>query len=193
MDIVYYGDIAVDLANTWDPHAAEPEHLPDVAALQGWVEARFGGTSAVTETDLATVRAARGRLRAVFDADDEQEAVATLNDLMGQYPVHPVVSEHDGNEWHLHLGGDGRPVGELVAASASFGLSVLLLDVGFDRRGVCSDERCSDAFVDTSRNRSRRYCSTTCSNRANVAAFRARRRSGDSATPDTAGDRPGSQ
>ena len=32
-------------------------------------------------------------------------------------------------------------------------------------------------FVDTSPNQSRRYCSDRCSSRANVAAYRARRRS----------------
>ena len=37
-------------------------------------------------------------------------------------------------------------------------------------------EDCQDVFVDTSPNRSRRYCSDRCSSRANVAAYRARRR-----------------
>ena len=36
---------------------------------------------------------------------------------------------------------------------------------------------CADVVLDLSRNRSRRYCSTTCGNREAVAAYRARQRS----------------
>jgi predicted RNA-binding Zn ribbon-like protein len=45
-----------------------------------------------------------------------------------------------------------------------------------DRLRVCDAPDCADVLVDLSKNRSRRYCSTTCQNRTNVAAFRARRR-----------------
>jgi predicted RNA-binding Zn ribbon-like protein len=45
-----------------------------------------------------------------------------------------------------------------------------------DRLRVCDADDCDDVVVDLSKNRSRRYCSSTCSNRVNVAAFRARQR-----------------
>lgn len=60
---------------------------------------------------------------------------------------------------------------------------------------------CRNAYLDTSTNRSRRYCSDRCATRANVAAYRARKRleaeraentgrAADSAQPTTAsGDR----
>ncbi len=35
---------------------------------------------------------------------------------------------------------------------------------------------CRNAYLDTSTNRSRRYCSDRCATRANVAAYRARKR-----------------
>ena len=38
---------------------------------------------------------------------------------------------------------------------------------------------CGDVLVDLTKNRSRRFCSLTCSNRTNVAAFRARRGAGE--------------
>jgi predicted RNA-binding Zn ribbon-like protein len=56
------------------------------------------------------------------------------------------------------------------------GLAKLVCDLGPDRLGVCSAAPCTDVFVDTSPNRSRRYCSDRCSSRANVAAYRARKR-----------------
>jgi predicted RNA-binding Zn ribbon-like protein len=45
-----------------------------------------------------------------------------------------------------------------------------------DRLRVCDADDCDDVVVDLSKNRCKRYCSTTCSNRVNVAAFRARHR-----------------
>ena len=42
-------------------------------------------------------------------------------------------------------------------------------------RRVCAGDGCQGVVVDLSRNRSRRFCSTACGNRAAVAAYRARR------------------
>ena len=45
------------------------------------------------------------------------------------------------------------------------------------RLRTCAGDDCDDVLVDLSRNSSRRYCATgNCGNRANVAAYRARRR-----------------
>jgi predicted RNA-binding Zn ribbon-like protein len=41
---------------------------------------------------------------------------------------------------------------------------------------VCHAASCTNVFVDTSPNQSRRYCSDRCSSRENVAAYRARQR-----------------
>ncbi|MBW3576903.1 MAG: CGNR zinc finger domain-containing protein [Actinobacteria bacterium] len=47
----------------------------------------------------------------------------------------------------------------------------------FHRLDVCAGEKCDDVYIDTSRSRSRRFCSpATCGNRASVAAYRARQR-----------------
>jgi predicted RNA-binding Zn ribbon-like protein len=56
------------------------------------------------------------------------------------------------------------------------GLSTLVCDLGATRLGVCDASSCTNVFVDTSPNRSRRYCSDRCSSRENVAAYRARQR-----------------
>ena len=42
------------------------------------------------------------------------------------------------------------------------------------RFGICAADDCEDVVLDLSRNRSRRFCSTTCGNREAVAAYRAR-------------------
>lgn len=56
------------------------------------------------------------------------------------------------------------------------GMAIVVCDLGPDRFGSCQAAKCANVFVDTSPNRSRRYCSDRCSSRANVAAFRARRK-----------------
>jgi predicted RNA-binding Zn ribbon-like protein len=56
------------------------------------------------------------------------------------------------------------------------GLATLVTDLGVDRLGLCHATPCRRAFLDTSSNRSRRYCSERCASRANVAAYRARKR-----------------
>lgn len=174
MHLDTYGEYALELANTWDPSLDHPERLPDVEALEQWLRDVIGIEREVDDHDLAVLKATREELRRVLTAADNHEAVTRLNRLMREYPIRPVISGHDDQDWHLHLA-DGASGGE-IAAAAVFGLSVMLLDHGFDRRGVCAADDCEDVFVDTSRNRSRRYCSSTCSSRANVAAYRARRR-----------------
>jgi predicted RNA-binding Zn ribbon-like protein len=47
---------------------------------------------------------------------------------------------------------------------------------GWRRFGICEARPCRNVYVDRSRNRSRRYCSAACANRAAQAAHRARAR-----------------
>ncbi|WP_447646541.1 CGNR zinc finger domain-containing protein [Nocardioides zeae] len=42
------------------------------------------------------------------------------------------------------------------------------------RLGTCAADDCAGVVLDLSRNRSRKFCSTTCGNRTAVAAYRAR-------------------
>lgn len=111
-------------------------------------------------------------LREVFacaDSGREQEAVDLLNALLIRYPVRPQIAAHDGEGWHLHLSEeDGQLAGAVIGLAA----------LGVDRLGVCAAGSCERVFIDTSSNRSRRYCSDRCASRENVAAYRARRRSG---------------
>ncbi|SDL46142.1 CGNR zinc finger domain-containing protein [Nonomuraea jiangxiensis] len=121
------------------------------------------------------LRRLRDELAAVFDAaavsdaaGAEQAVAALLNALLVRYPVRPQLTDHDGR-WHLHLAPD-------VAAGAVMGLAAVVAELGVDRFGRCREPHCGQAFLDTSSNRSRRYCSARCASRANVAAYRARRR-----------------
>lgn len=190
MELTSYAEMAVRLVNTEqtlrgrDTLTSLPELRQLLAGKRLWQQAAGDG-------DVAELRALRGRLRQVFAAaagGAGQEAVGELNRLLTEYPVRPQVSGHDGSDWHLHLAEANPSVAAGYAAGACMGLAVQLTQLGIERLGVCQATPCSDVFIDTSTNRSRRYCSDRCATRANVAAYRARRRERAAVSGPAAGD-----
>jgi predicted RNA-binding Zn ribbon-like protein len=179
-DLAAYGDIAVELVNTG--HPGDPEHdrlqTPgDVFALLGGDAHLFEGK--VAEAEVEALRAFRERFRVVFQkvaAGDESGGVEALNGILATARIRPELSNHDGSGWHLHLSRGKESVSGVYVATAAMGLVARVAAVGLDRLGVCQAPPCCNVFIDTSTNRSRRYCSERCATRANVAAYRARRR-----------------
>ncbi len=179
MDIAYYAEMAVLLVNTEDPGRGRDQltSLDDLRAFLG--PHRSLWRNRATAADVAELREVRARLRAVFEkaaAGDEPGAVDQLNALLADYPVSPQISGHDHREWHLHMSDRAPTVASGYAANASMGLAMQMTTVGVNRLGVCQAPPCRDVYIDVSTNRSRRYCSDRCATRANVAAYRARRR-----------------
>ena len=86
------------------------------------------------------------------------------------------LARHDGEPWHLHFHEHGADFAESWVASLATGLAVVLGSEHASRLGVCSANACDRVFVDTSRDGTRRFCSTSCQSRVKAAAFRARRR-----------------
>jgi predicted RNA-binding Zn ribbon-like protein len=166
--------LAVDLVNTywW---AAEKEEIPDVEALRSWIQAH-DEAGAVDDAQLAEVRGYRTRLRRAFEAPDEKEAAAILNDLLVECGATPRISAHDGHEIHMHFEPVGSSFAKWLGATTAMALAVVLCEYGKERFGICAATRCGDAFIDTSKNKQKRYCDDTCANRENVAAYRARQR-----------------
>ena len=181
MDFTHYSseavDVAVDLVNSRGSITGN-EYLGDREALVRFLEAHGVKESTnVTGRDVAEVHALREDLRAVFEARDEEEAVGRLNKLLAEAGTVPEITNHGGEAWHLHYAPRGAPIAQRLAAMAAMGLAIVLCEFGWERLGICAADPCRDVFVDTSRNRSRRYCNDTCSSRINVAAYRARRSS----------------
>ncbi|GII56467.1 hypothetical protein Pth03_48560 [Planotetraspora thailandica] len=136
---------------------------------------RGGG---VTPEEAAGLTDVAARLRTVFasvGAGDVDAAARHVNDLLSETGARPRLDRHDGEPWHLHFHGpDGDMAGDW-AASCATGLAVVLGGDLYDRLGVCTAPACDRVYVDTSRNGTRRFCSTACQNRVKTAAFRARR------------------
>ena len=128
-----------------------------------------------TQDDLNEVVALRSRLRSVFDARGESEAAAIINTVLCEADAVPRLSLH-GSGPHLHFESDDDSPATWLGAVTAMGLTVAIIEGGYERFGTCSSSTCDDVFVDGSRNRSRRHCSDTCTTRENVAAHRARQR-----------------
>ncbi len=182
MDFSHYSDLpvqmAVDLVNTLDAVSSEekltsPEHVTDFIRSRDSDWCKPGWEAG--ESDLHEVRALRSRLRSVFDASDEKEAADVINSMLADAVAVPRLSLH-GEGPHLHFETEDDSPAKWLGAVTAMGLTVALIEGGYERFGMCDSSTCADVFVDTSRNRSRRHCSDTCTTRENVAAHRARKR-----------------
>ena len=87
----------------------------------------------------------------------------------------PQLVTHGGWGYHLHATSPDAPLADRMAVEAAMALVDVVRQGELDRLRRCDADDCDDVLVDLSKNRSRRYCSTACANRVNVAAFRARR------------------
>lgn len=125
-------------------------------------------------TDLPAVRELRGALRRVFESDDDDVAAGRVNVLLDRYGATPRLSSHSGNP-HFHFEPLDSSMVSWLGAVTSMGLASVIVENGVERFGVCCSGTCKDVYVDTSRNKSRRHCSNTCSTREAVAAYRKRR------------------
>jgi predicted RNA-binding Zn ribbon-like protein len=183
VDLASYADLVIELVNTQDP--AE-DSLRDLDTLRELLTIRPHLSGRVTRETLEAMRDLRTELHAIFVAaatGHQDDAIERLNTLLIQHPVHPQVSRHDGQCWHVHLTESGS-VPDRYAAGAAMGLAVKISDQGIDRLGICQAEACANIYFDTTTNKSRRYCSERCANRANVAAYRSRRRASAEAEID---------
>jgi predicted RNA-binding Zn ribbon-like protein len=170
MDFVRYAERSADLVNA---------EIDDAESLVGFLGDRAWLHDKVVERDATALRRFQRELRPVFEASnerDEQGVVDQLNTLLAKHPVTPYIAGHESGHWHMHVADRSSSVAELLVAESLMGLSTLVCDLGATRLGVCDASPCTNVFVDTSPNQSRRYCSDRCSSRANVAAYRARQK-----------------
>jgi predicted RNA-binding Zn ribbon-like protein len=172
VDVIRYAEQSAALLNA---------DIDGVDALVAHLAGRDWLHPQVTDRDCMLLRRFQRELRPVFDAaaaGSPREVVDGLNDLLVRHPVTPQITGHAPDEGHLHLHAAARTasVAELLVGEALLGLAHLVCDLGPARLGTCAASPCTNVYVDTSPNASRRYCSERCSSRANVAAYRARQK-----------------
>ncbi|MDS1271841.1 CGNR zinc finger domain-containing protein [Lipingzhangella sp. LS1_29] len=158
------------------PGEATPEEVGSCLASGGSQFPRHTPQPA----ELETLRAYAMRLYTVFsdvDASDLDTACTTVNQLMTDTGSRPTLVRYDDKPWHLHFHAPGADWATAWVAGMATSLAFVLGSSAADRVGICSATQCDRVFVDTSRNGTRRFCSTNCQNRTKTAAFRARRAS----------------
>jgi hypothetical protein len=149
--------LLVDFLNTIDPESGA-EELGDDRALAAWLRAHGLPNRGA---DAREARAVRDALRAAADGTPLRQGVLR------------------GIPLHLRIGDDGdvaleskHPLGAIVAEVVRLGH-----EGEWTRIKICDMHSCREAFYDTSRNRSGRWCDMrVCGNRAKTRAFRDRQR-----------------
>ena len=137
----------------------------------------FPGVSGATKADAEVVWARIGTIERLWDADRDT-AAEMANRIFQSCDARPHLVRHDGFDWHLHGLPPGATPADTISVHAAMAFVDLVRTDDTTRCKRCSDDRCDRMYFDGSRNRSRRFCSTTCQSRTNVAAFRARQAAG---------------
>ena len=163
---------AVALVNS----ASAPDTMTTLDELAAYLEEHeFTGTRSGDAAELASVRALRPRLRQLLTADRDT-AAGLVNDLLGEEHALPQLVRHGQHDWHVHAVAPDAPLATRMAVEAAMAMIDVIRADEMSRLDVCADHDCDGLVLDLSRNRSRRFCSTACTNRAAVAAYRARQR-----------------
>ena len=150
------------------------EQLPDTAALDRFTAA-WGWTGERThdQAELGAVRKLRPRLARLWEASPD-DAAGLVNTLLREAHALPQLVKHDGWDYHLHATPPDAPLSDRMAVEAAMAFADVVRTQQLERLRLCAADDCSNVHVNLSKNRSRRFCSTLCANRTNVAAYRTR-------------------
>ena len=164
---------AVALVNSTDAPGDPLGSVDDLAAfLASW---SYTGRHDATPDELEAVRRLRPSLKALLLAERD-EAVEIVNGMLARAKALPQLQRHDQWDWHVHAVEPDRPLDERVVVETAMAMIDVIRGDEMSRLASCAADDCEDVVLDLSRNRSRRYCSTTCGNREAVAAYRARQK-----------------
>jgi predicted RNA-binding Zn ribbon-like protein len=166
--------LMVDLANSYDLKRDPPEQLPDAGAWQAFLERHHMlGPNQVHPADVDELTSLRASIRNVFAADITSQAIDRLNTILADAGTRPWLAEHADGSREVFFAPPEAPLARRVACDAGIGLAMMMIN-NAERLKTCAANPCRNVFIDTSRNRSRRWCSQACAARMNVAAYRAR-------------------
>lgn len=172
-------DLLCAFANTLDVDvdADPPEALPDAAALTNWLRDRslLDVDARAESGDHSIAITLRSGLRAAMMLHQVRDYTSPVPELDAAAAALPVQIVFDGTRPRL-----APPIG-----GARGGLARLLVgiveaqaDDTWQRLKLCAADDCLLAFYDTSKNRSRHWCSMgVCGNRQKTRSYRARQRS----------------
>ena len=162
---------AVVLVNAAEP----PVSISTVADLDEFFAGQgYTGRHDSTQAELEEVLGLQPRLRKLLTADRDS-AAGLVNEMLAAAGAVPQLVRHPPADWHIHAVPSDAPLATRILVETAMAMVDVIRDDELSRLAVCADSDCEGIVLDLSRNRSRRYCSTTCSNRNAQAAHRARR------------------
>ncbi|WP_182897635.1 CGNR zinc finger domain-containing protein [Microbispora sp. H10830] len=163
-----------DFVNTYDVEG-DADELASPAELSVWLRERglIGDDDRAADEDLAVATQLREGLRAALRGNHDggpYEVPEGLDAALAGLPARVTLSA-------------GTPALEPVRSGVAGGLTRLAAlipaahaDGTWPRLKVCAESTCQWAFIDSSKNRSRSWCSMrVCGNRTKTRAYRARR------------------
>jgi predicted RNA-binding Zn ribbon-like protein len=151
-------------------HGDDPDALSDVAGLDRWA----GTAQVASRRDLDRARALRSSLRDALRRSGAPDMRGRLAAACEPYLLR--AGDPTADEPPLVAVGHGAhaAVGRVVAAIATARAAGTI-----DRLKVCPGDDCGYAFIDSSKNRSRRWCAMrACGNKSKIRAYRTRHRPG---------------
>ncbi|GAA4201917.1 CGNR zinc finger domain-containing protein [Actinocatenispora rupis] len=165
--------VAIDLVNRL---VVRPENVETRAVLAEILAVDPPSVHRLAPRHAAGFTTLAGQLRPVLDdlrTGDEDTAATRLNKLLATHPAHPHLAVEHGR-WRLHHHPADTALVPMWSAICAEALARFLAN-GYARRiGACDAPGCGRLFVDTTRNRIRRFCSTACQDRVKTAAARRR-------------------
>lgn len=150
---------------------------PDAAALTAELRRHEVHEPTATAAEAAELQGWAARLRAVFEAATVPDKAGLADALLTAADCRPrLVSHGGGKPFHLHFAPAESGLAARVRALTAAGLAHVIDGGGGSRLRACDRPGCGVAFLDTSRNGRRRFCSVRCANQVNVTNHRRRTR-----------------
>ncbi|AXT86167.1 RNA-binding protein [Aeromicrobium sp. A1-2] len=174
--MVFTHDTAMDLqaAVILVNSAEHPDTMTTTADLAAFFDGQgYTGRLAGDDAELQSMRGLRSTLRTLL-LSSRDDAVPIVNRMLSDARALPQLVRHGETDWHVHAIGTDEPLHARIAVETAMAMIDVIRTDELSRLGVCADADCGGLVLDLSRNRSRRFCSTACGNRAAVAAYRAR-------------------
>ena len=163
---------AVALVNS----AEDPDTLNRREELVAFLDEHdFTGSRRGDDAELTEVRRLRPRLRDLLTSDRDTAAVL-VNEALAESRAVPQLVRHGSHDWHIHAVSPAAPLETRILVETAMAMIDVIRADETSRLATCAGPDCGGVVLDLSRNRSRRFSSTACTNRAAVAAYRARRR-----------------
>lgn len=173
-------DAAIEAANVaaGEPlpdleHLDRPEQLREVLVAHEFLRAHRANDAELAA--FADRMVSLGRLLQALPGAPLSEAVDAVNAQLEAAAIAPSLSAHDGSALHIHWTSPSTPFAHQVSVDLLMALAQTLCDHGTERFGRCAADDCARLFFDTTKNRSKRFCTDPrCASRTHTAAHRAR-------------------